>query len=441
VVALVREANTGLQDLLASLVLLDRMVSLVLKEKEVLLVRKVKEGPLASQDPLGVLGLLVPLVPRASKVNAAVLVVLVLLASLVVVVFLVLLVIMVTQAPRAPAVLQARTGPPVHLVTMVLPAALECLDLKVMLANPARRDPPAPRAPRDFQAHWEVPGLPEPGVSWDHRASRVLGEAQAHRVSRVKVGNQELLVTMENAVLLDPRVFLVWLVQLVNLEETETQDRMVFQAEMELLVARVIVEKMVPLVPPVLLVIQAPLVPLVQLERVVTEEKLAPLALLVLRVLLVPEVLLVPKVHVVTKVKQVNVVLVASKDIEDSLVIQVPQVLQVPLVTKVPLVAQDRQAREDLLDPVGPQAKMARADIRVPLDRQGLEGTEVKEGLRAPQATQDNRARLDLLVLLVRAVVVGLLPWVLSEGLKKLVVLPHIMEMNRWISKSTPRRL
>lgn len=56
VVGLVREVNMGLQDLLASLVLLDRMVSPVLKEKEVLLVRKVKEAPLESQDPPEVLG-------------------------------------------------------------------------------------------------------------------------------------------------------------------------------------------------------------------------------------------------------------------------------------------------------------------------------------------------------------------------------------------------
>lgn len=31
--------------------------------------------------------------------------------------------------------------------------------------------------------------------------------------------NQDLVVSMENVVLLDPRVFLVWLVQLVNLDE------------------------------------------------------------------------------------------------------------------------------------------------------------------------------------------------------------------------------
>lgn len=60
---------------------------------------------------------------------------------------------------------------------------------------------------------------------------------------------------------------------------------------------------------------------------------------------------------------------------------------------------------------------------------------------RAPQATQDNRAPLDLLVPPVRAVALGLLPWVLLEELKKLVVLPRIMAMNQWISKSTPRRL
>ena len=59
---------------------------------------------------------------------------------------------------------------------------------------------------------------------------------------------------------------------------------------------------------------------------------------------------------------------------------------------------------------------------------------------RAPQATQDNQALQDHLVPLVRAVVVGLLPSLVSE-VKKLVVLPHIMEMTHWISKSTPKRL
>lgn len=431
----------GLQDLLASLVLLDRMVSPVLKEKEVLLARKVKEAPLESQDPPEVLGPLVPLVPRVSKVNVAVLVVPVLLDSLVVVVLLVLLVVMGTQAPQAPAVLQARMGPLVHLVAVVLLEALECLDPKVMLASLVRRDLLAPRAPRELQAHLALPELRERGVLQDHQAYQVPGETQAHRASRVKVGNQDLLGTMENVVLLDPRVFLVWLVQLVNLEGMETQDQMVCQAEMELLVARVTVEKTALLVLLVLLVIQAHLAPSVRLERMVTEEKPALLVLLGLQVLLAPEVLLVPKAHVVTKVKQVNVVLLASKDIEDSLVIQEPQVLQVLLVTKVQLVVQDPQAPEDLLDPVGPPAKMEQVDIQVPLDPRGLEVTEVKEDLRAPQVTQDNRVLLDLLVPLVHAVVlVGVLPSLVLE-VKKLAGLPHIMEMNQWISKSTPRRL
>lgn len=45
-------------------------------------------------------------------------------------------------------VLQARMGPPVHPVTTALLAALGCPDLKVMLANPVRRDRLAPRALR-----------------------------------------------------------------------------------------------------------------------------------------------------------------------------------------------------------------------------------------------------------------------------------------------------
>lgn len=59
---------------------------------------------------------------------------------------------------------------------------------------------------------------------------------------------------------------------------------------------------------------------------------------------------------------------------------------------------------------------------------------------RALLATPDNRAHLDLLVPLARAAVVGPLPWVLLEEVKKLVVLPRITEMNQWTSKSTPRR-
>lgn len=54
---------------------------------------------------------------------------------------------------------------------------------------------------------------------------------------------------------------------------------------------------------------------------------------------------------------------------------------------------------------------------------------------RAPQVTQDNRVLLDLLVPLVHAVVlVGVLPSLVLE-VKKLADLPHIMEMNQWISK------
>lgn len=92
------------------------------------------------------------------------------------------------------------------------------------------------------------------------------------------------------------------------------------------------------------------------------------------------------------------------------------------------------------MDRVGPLAKMEQVDTLVPLDHQGLEVTEVKEDLRAPQAIQDNQALLDPLVPLVHVVVVGLLPSLVLE-VKKLVVLPHIMEMNQWISKSTPTRL
>lgn len=58
---------------------------------------------------------------------------------------------------------------------------------------------------------------------------------------------------------------------------------------------------------------------------------------------------------------------------------------------------------------------------------------------RAPQATQDNQALLGPLVSLVHAVL-GLLSSMALE-VKNLGVLPHIMEMNQWISKSTPTRL
>ncbi|EPY77798.1 hypothetical protein CB1_001183009 [Camelus ferus] len=357
-----------------------RMASPVLKEKEVLLVRKVKGALLESQDRPEGLGLLVPLVPKVSKVNEAVLVVLVLLASLVVVVFLVLLVVMVTQGPQAPAVLQAKMAPQVQLVAMVLLAALGCLDRKVMLASQVRRDHLAPRALRELQAHSDLRELREHEDLQAHQACRGLGEALARRASRVKVGNQDPVVRTENEVLLGPRAFLVWLAQLVNLDEMETPDPTVCLAETEPLVARVIVVKMVLLVPLVLLVTQAHLALLVLLERMVTEENLALLVLLVLQVLLVREVLLVPRARVVTKVKRVNVVLLASKDIEDSLVTQVPQVLQVPLVTKAQLVVQDLQAPEDLSDPVGPLAKTEQVDTQAPLDHQGLEGTEGSPG-------------------------------------------------------------
>lgn len=227
----------------------------------------------------------------------------------------------------------------------------------------------------------------------------------------------------------------------MNLEEMETLDPMVCQAEMELQVPRATVVKTALLVPPELLVTQALLVLSVQLERTVTEEKLALLVPLEPQALPDQEALLVPKAHVVTKVKPVNVVLTASKDIADSLVTQEPPDLQVPLVTKVQLAVQALQAPEDLLDPVGPLARMEQADTLVPLDHQGLEVTEVKEDLRAPRATQDSQALLGLLGPLVRVVVVlGSLPSPALE-VKKLVVLPRIMEMSRWISKSTPMRL
>lgn len=71
------------------------------------------------------------------------------------------------------------------------------------------------------------------------------------------------------------------------------------------------------------------------------------------------------------------------------------------------------------------------------MDHQGLEVTEVKEDLRAPQDIQDSLALLAHLVLQVHAVMVG--PSSMAE--KNLVVLPHFMEMNQWISKSTLKRL
>lgn len=110
------------------------------------------------------------------------------------------------------------------------------------------------------------------------------------------------------------------------------------------------------------------------------------------------------------------------------------------LVTRVQLVVQDLQAPEDLLDLMDLLEKMELVDIQVPLDHQGLEVTEVKEDLRAPQDTQDNQALLDPLVPLVLAVVVGLPPLLRLE-VKNLVVLRHITEMTHWISKSTLKRL
>lgn len=299
------------------------------------------------------------------------------------------------------------------------------------LASQERRDHLAHRDLQELQAHLDSQELQEHVVLQDLQACQVPGEALAHRVSRVKVGNQELMGRMENVALLDPKVSLGWLVLLVNLEETETLDQMVCQAEMELLVARAIVVKMAPLGPLVLLDIQAPLVLWVHLERVVIGEKRALLVLLGLLVPLVPEVLLVLLALVVTKVKQVNVVPMASKDIEDSLATQAPQALQVLLAIRVPLVVQDLLAPEDLLDPVALLGKMEQVDTQVPLDHQDLEATEVKEVLRALQATQDNQVLLDPLVRQVLAVVVVLL----SKHLvvKRLVVLPHIMEMNQWI--------
>lgn len=274
----------------------------------------------------------------------------------------------------------------------------------------------------------------------DHQACQVHGVALDLRVSRVKVENQELVAIMENVVLLDPKVFLVSLVQLVNLGGMEILDRMVSQVETDLLVARVIVVKMVLLVPQALLVIQAHLVLLVHLEKVVTEEKQVLLVLLVLQVLLELGVLLVPKVHEVTKVKLVNVALMVSKDIEDSLAIQVPQVLLVLLVIRVQLVVQDLQVPEDQLDHMGLLEKMEQVGIQVPLGRQGLEATEEKEDLRARQATLDSQDPLDPLVLLVPAAVEVLLP-LLELEVKSLVAFHHIMEMNQWISRSTLRRL
>lgn len=308
-----------------------------------------------------------------------------------------------------------------------------------MLASLERRDHLVLRALQEPQAHLGLQGLPEHEVLLDHQACQVLGVALGLKVSRVKVENQEPVATMGNVVLLDPKVFLVSLAPLVNPEGMETLDQMVSQVVMDLLVARVIVVKMVLLVPQALLVIQAHLVLLVQLEKVVTEEKRGPLVLPVLQVLLELGVLLVPKVHEVTKVKLVSVVLMVSKDTEDSLAIQAPQVLLVLLVTRVQLVVLDLQVPGDQLDHMGLLEKMGQVDIRVLLGHQDLEATEVKEDLRALQATLEHQGPQDPLVHLVPAAV-GVLPLLESE-VKSLLGLHHIMEMNRWISGSTPRRL
>lgn len=272
----------------------------------------------------------------------------------------------------------------------------------------------------------------------DHQACQVLEAALGLKVSRVKVENREPVAIMGNVVLLDPKVSLVNLVQLVNLGGMATQDQMVNQDEMDPPVARVIVVKMVLLVPQGLLVIQGHLVPLVQLGRVVTEERRALLVLLVLRVPLELGVLLVPKVHEATKVKLVSAAPMASKDIEDSQATQAPQAPPVPPVTRVQLVVPDLPVPEDQWDHMDLLEKMVQADIQVPLGHQDLEATEVKEDLRARQATLGNQDPLDLLVHPVLAVVVVLLP---LEVVKSLLGFHPTMEMNHWISRSTPRRL
>lgn len=402
--------------------------------------RRVKEAPPEWQGPLEEPGLRVPPVPRVSKVNVAVPAVLVPLASLVVVVFLALLAIMVTQAPQAPVVLQARMGPPVHPVTTALLAALGCPDLKVTLANLVRRDRLAPRALREPQALSELLGSPGPGVSRAHQAFQVLGEAQAHRASRVKMGSQDPVVTTESAVLPGPRGFPAWPARLVNLEEMETRAPTGCQAATALRVARVIVGRtdlLAPRAPPAT---PAPPAPWARRGRAATEARRALLVPPALLVLQAPEAPLVPKVRAVTKVKPVNVALTASKAIEDSPVTQVPQVLRVLLATREQSVVQAPQAPEDQLDPVDLLAKMEQVDIRVPLDHQALEVTEEKEDLRAPLATQDSQAPPGLLAPPDPAAVGALLPWLLPEG-RKLAGLPPITETSQWISKSTPRRL
>lgn len=272
----------------------------------------------------------------------------------------------------------------------------------------------------------------------DHQACQVLEAALGLKVLRVKVENREPVAIMGNVVLLDPKVSLVNLVQLVNLGEMATQDQMVSQDEMDPLVARVIVVKMVLLVPQGLLVIQGHLVLLVQLGRVATEERRALLVLLVLRVLSELGVLLVPKVHEATKEKLVSAAPMALKDIEDSQAIQAPQAPPVLPVTRVQLVVPDLLVPEDQWDHMDLLEKMVQADIQVPLGRQDLEAIEVKEDLRARQATLGNQGPLDLLVHPVLAVVEVLLP---LEAVKSLLGFHPTMEMNQWISRSTLRRL
>ena len=138
--------------------------------------------------------------------------------------------------------------------------------------------------------------------------------------------------------------------------------------------------------------------------------------------------------------KLVNVALMASKDIEDSLAIQVLQVLLVLLVTRVQLVVQDLQVPEDQLDHMDLLEKMEQVGIQVLLDHQVLEETEVKEDLRARQATLDSQDPLDPLVPLVPAVVVVLLP-LLELEVKSLVAFHPIMVTIQWISRSTLKRL
>lgn len=307
-----------------------------------------------------------------------------------------------------------------------------------MLANLERRDHLVLRDLRDPQAHLDLQDLLEQEGLLDHQACQGLGAALGLKVSRVKVENREPVATMGNVVLLDPKVFLANLVQLVNLGGMETQDQMVNQDETDPLVARVIVVKMALLVPQVLLVIQGHLVLSVLLGRAVTEENQVLLVLPVLRVLLELGVLLVPKVHEVTKVKLVSVAPMASKDIEDSQAIQVPQVPLVLPVTRVQLEVPDLLVPEDQWDHMDLLEKMVQADIQVLLGRQDLEATGVKEDLRAHQATLGSQGPLDLLVHPVLAVVEVLLP---LEVVKSLLGFHPTMAMNQWISGSTPRRL